>query len=76
MLLSRVSNIGLNIDLAPTFLDMANIPVPEDMDGRSLLTLFEGNPARDENHTLRRKKAWRDTFLIERGYVPNKRVCL
>ena len=64
---NRVANIALNIDLAPTFLDMAGITPPEEMDGRSLLRLFDGTAPRDDNHTLRKKKAWRDSFLVERG---------
>ncbi|MFK7743345.1 MAG: sulfatase [Planctomycetota bacterium] len=30
-----------NIDFAPTFLDLAGVPVPEDMHGKSLVPLFE-----------------------------------
>ncbi|CAG9831843.1 unnamed protein product [Diabrotica balteata] len=52
-----VNDIVLNIDLAPTFLDMAGVEPPPHMDGRSVLPLF---------HNAKRKKfKWPDTFLIE-----------
>ena len=31
-----------NIDLAPTFLDLAGLPIPESMQGRSLAPLLRG----------------------------------
>ena len=39
-----------NIDYAPTFLDLANITIPKEMQGKSLVPLFEKNsePWRDE----------------------------
>ncbi|KAM3966764.1 LOW QUALITY PROTEIN: extracellular sulfatase Sulf1 [Aphomia sociella] len=54
-----VDDIVLNIDLAPTFLDMGGVDPPPHMDGRSLLPLLQ--PRR------RRQAAahWPDTFLVE-----------
>lgn len=48
----------LNIDLAPTFLDMAGVPTPAHMDGRSFLPLLL-------NRHRHIKDTWPDTFLIE-----------
>lgn len=50
----RAREMALNVDLAPTFLEAAGVPVPESMHGRSLLPLLraEGVP-------------WRDAFLYE-----------
>ena len=44
----------LNIDLAPTFLDLAGLPVPPEMQGRSWRPLLTGKPA-----------DWRKSFLAE-----------
>jgi arylsulfatase A-like enzyme len=44
----------LNIDLAPTFLDLAGLPVPSQMQGRSWRPLLTGKPA-----------DWRKSFLAE-----------
>jgi N-acetylglucosamine-6-sulfatase len=44
--------IVANIDIAPTCLDLAGIPVPDEMDGRSIVSLLEG-------------KAWREDVLLE-----------
>jgi arylsulfatase A-like enzyme len=44
----------LNIDVAPTILDLAGIPVPSTMDGKSMAPLLYGN-----------KTPWRDWFAFE-----------
>ena len=52
----------LNIDLAPTFLDIAGLPKPPHMDGKSLL------PTLTKPH-----RKFRDAFLIERGKMSKER---
>jgi arylsulfatase A-like enzyme len=44
---SRSDRIGLNVDFAPTFLDLAGLPVPADMQGRSLAPLLRGTAPGD-----------------------------
>jgi arylsulfatase A-like enzyme len=39
--------LALNVDFAPTFLEAAGLPVPGDMQGRSLLPLLRGAAPRD-----------------------------
>src|SRR5258707_3523009 len=39
---TRISAMALNTDFAPTFLDAAGVPVPSDMQVRSLLTALRG----------------------------------
>lgn len=55
-----VDDIVLNIDLAPTFLDMGGVEPPAHMDGRSLLPLLQ--PRRRRHASTH----WPDTFLVER----------
>jgi arylsulfatase A-like enzyme len=42
---TRSDAIALNIDFAPTFLDMAGVPVPSEMQGRSLVPVLRGRSA-------------------------------
>lgn len=49
---TNVSAMVQNIDYAPTFLDIAGVPVPDEIQGRSLLPLFGGNVPDD----------WRDAI--------------
>jgi arylsulfatase A-like enzyme len=44
---SRSDAIALNVDFAPTFLDAAGLPVPADMQGRSLLPVLRGKTPPD-----------------------------
>ncbi|KAM8704157.1 hypothetical protein ACLKA7_008712 [Drosophila subpalustris] len=53
-----VNEIVLNVDLAPTFLDMGGVPTPPHMDGRSILPLLLSR-----NRIVR--DSWPDSFLIE-----------
>jgi arylsulfatase A-like enzyme len=41
---ARPDALALNIDVAPTLLDLAGVPVPPAMDGESLLPLLRGQP--------------------------------
>ena len=45
---------ALNIDLAPTLLELAAVEIPANVQGRSLVPLLEG-----------KRRQWRDSFLIE-----------
>jgi N-acetylglucosamine-6-sulfatase len=51
---SRIDEMALGIDLAPTLLELAGAKTVAPMDGRSLVPLLE-----------RRPTAWRKSFLIE-----------
>jgi len=42
-----VASFVVNIDLAPTFLDLAGLPVPDTMQGRSLVPLLHGKTPAD-----------------------------
>jgi arylsulfatase A-like enzyme len=44
---SKQDGIVINTDFAPTFMEMAGLKVPSDMQGRSLLPLFRGKTPRD-----------------------------
>jgi N-acetylglucosamine-6-sulfatase len=51
---STPEQLVLNIDIAPTVLELAGIARPVEMEGRSLAPLFRGAPA-----------PWRSSFVIE-----------
>ena len=53
----EISEMVLNIDLAPTILDLAGISIPKTMQGRSLKPLLQGKDI-----------AWRNSFLYEYFY--------
>ena len=44
---TRSDALGLNIDFAPTFLELAGLPVSADMQGRSLLPVLRGRAPAD-----------------------------
>jgi N-acetylglucosamine-6-sulfatase len=59
----RVDALVVNIDLAPTFVDIAGIEAPEFVDGRSFLPLLQ-DP----------EQPWRESFLIERRRLEEQLV--
>ncbi|XP_075228332.1 extracellular sulfatase Sulf1 [Lycorma delicatula] len=61
-----VDELVLNIDLAPTFLDIAGVDPPPHMDGRSIMKLL--NRRRRSSNGGRKNNIankWPDTFLVE-----------
>ncbi len=58
------TDIVSNIDIAETFLDIAGIKIPADMQGRSLLPIFRGETPED----------WRKTFLYQYFELANHHV--
>lgn len=57
-----VEAMALNVDLAPTMLDLAGIPVPAAMQGRSLKPLLEGKVPED----------WRTEYFYEHHSVKDR----
>jgi N-acetylglucosamine-6-sulfatase len=57
---TTINPMTLNIDLAPTFLELAGVKPPADLQGRSIVPLLSGKPA-----------AWRKAFLAEYFAEPN-----
>ncbi|KAM3728926.1 Extracellular sulfatase Sulf-1 [Dirofilaria immitis] len=61
----------MNVDIAPTILDIAGIAVPRHMDGRSLVQLIRQYDKQKKKTKKEAEKIkdfkWRDTVLIERG---------
>lgn len=58
---ATVGALTLNIDFAPTLLDLAGLRTPREMQGRSLAPLLRGERAR----------GWRTEFFYEHHTLPN-----
>lgn len=57
---SATAALTINADFAPTFLELAGLPVPANMQGRSLLPLFRGDTPPD----------WRTSFYYRYYHDP------
>lgn len=55
-----VNNIALNLDIAPTILDIAGLNIPQSMQGRSLLPLIKNQDLSD----------WRKFFFYQYNHDP------
>lgn len=55
----RTKQLTGNIDIAPTILDLAGVPIPENMDGKSLVGLLE-NPDEGGHEQISLINAWQD----------------
>jgi arylsulfatase A-like enzyme len=65
---TEVEDMVLNLDMAPTMLDLAGLPVPADMQGKSMMPLAEGQ----------KDVPWRKDWLYEYYEYPgfeNVRPC-
>ncbi len=52
-----LEHMALNIDIAPTILEVADVPIPQNMQGKSLMPLISGKTSE-----------WRSEFLCEHLY--------
>ncbi len=59
---TTLSPMVLNVDVAPTLVDLAGLPVPESYEGRSLVPLLQGETPQ-----------WRTDFLMEHRF-DNKEI--
>jgi len=46
------SEMALNVDFAPTFLELAGVPIPERFQGHSLVPILQGHPPADWQRSM------------------------
>jgi len=63
---ATTSTTALNIDVAPTILDLAGVPIPLDMQGRSLKPVLEGSAI----EVSRWRRSWFSEYSFEHPFSP------
>ncbi|WP_309714491.1 sulfatase-like hydrolase/transferase [Armatimonas sp.] len=66
----KLDAMALNVDIAPTVLELAGVPVPKAMHGRSLVPLLTGKKPADW------RKAFFYTYFFERGFAAPTTQCV
>ena len=64
----RVESIAMTPDLAPTVLELLGLPVPPDMEGRSLAGLLAGQPLQAPRAPRRKVVASESTWMCKWAY--------
>lgn len=59
---SVVEQVVMNVDLAPTFLELAGVPKPEQMQGFSFTKILKGNPTRWQRDKVFYEYYWEAAF--------------
>jgi arylsulfatase A-like enzyme len=65
-----VDEMVLNVDLAPTLLDFAGVPIPKEMQGRSLKPLLTGTARNGTESVPYWRKAFFYEYFFERNFGP------
>jgi hypothetical protein len=60
---TRITSLGSNIDIAPTFIDIAGLPVNPEHDGKSLLPMLSSKQGTVER--VATEATWRTSQIIE-----------
>eukprot|EP00658_Telonema_sp_P-2_P079456 TRINITY_DN7683_c0_g1_i12.p1 TRINITY_DN7683_c0_g1~~TRINITY_DN7683_c0_g1_i12.p1 ORF type:complete len:451 (+),score=97.42 TRINITY_DN7683_c0_g1_i12:219-1571(+) len=63
---SQWTQLATQVDLAPTFLEIAGVTKPSQMDGKSVLGLLKGGE----------QPGWRDSVLLEYYFVDDNDKCM
>ena len=68
---ARVKSVCANIDMAPTVLDIAGLPIPKNMDGRSLMPMLD-NPEGTVHDSILLINAWGNAPTHSLAVVTNR----
>ncbi|MCX6647475.1 MAG: sulfatase-like hydrolase/transferase [bacterium] len=67
---ARIDNLVENTDILPTLMEIASVPVPENLDGQSLISLID-----PDSHSLNADSEYTDReYLFSLGYKPGSEL--